>query len=113
MINWNNWDIEEKEENEIKILFDLDNEIYPQFNKFNINDRAEIIFNNKSYHAIVINKLKNHFITFEFDDFIDGHNGINAHNEYRNGKKGHCWNYGNYKTNDINWLLRKLKKLDT
>jgi hypothetical protein len=106
-INWKDWDIEEKEENGIKISFDLDNKIYPSSFKFNINDRIEVIFKDQSYYATMISN-ENSYITFEFDDFINGHNG---YNNYRKGKKGHCWNYSSYKESDIEWLLNKLESL--
>jgi hypothetical protein len=102
-IDWDDWNEEEK----IELIFDLDNKSYPPFKDLKINNRVEFIFKNKSYYATIINK-KNHYLTFEFDDYIDGHNG-----GYVNGKIGHCWNIiehdnPNIFRRDINGLIKRL-----
>jgi hypothetical protein len=100
-IDWEDWDEEENVEN-TELIFDLDNKSYPLFKDLKVNNRVEFIYKNKSYYATIINKNEKLF-TFEFDDYINGHDGDI-------GKPGHCWYYeiNNY---DIEWLLRKLNKI--
>jgi hypothetical protein len=97
-INWDDWN--EEEENS-ELIFDLDNEIYPLIKDFNLNDRVEFIFKNKSYYATVIEKSVT--ISFEFDIFINGHSNNGK------GKSGYCWNYCEYyKKYDIIYLVKRL-----
>jgi hypothetical protein len=100
-IDWEDWNEEENSE----LIFDLDNYPYPLFEDLKINNRVEFIYKNKSYFATVINKYHSKYLTFEFDDYIDGHNGWNI------GKQGYCWNYEN-NNYDIEWLINKLNKLN-
>jgi hypothetical protein len=114
-INWNDWDNEEEND---ELIFDLDNKLYPPFKNIKINDRIEFIVNNKSYFATVIGipivkNILNICLTFEFDDFINGHDGYFNQNI---GKNGHCWNIiehdnPNIFRRDIDELIKKLKQI--
>jgi hypothetical protein len=95
-IDWDDWNEEEK----IELIFDLDNKIYSSVEDFKINDRVEFIFKNKSYFATIIYYKKNHYLTLEFDDYIDGHNG----GVKNKGKQGHCWNIF-YENNKLDFEL--------
>jgi hypothetical protein len=104
-INWEDWN--EEEEN-TKLIFDLDNEIYPSVKIFNLNDRVEFIYKNKSYFATVIHHKEN-ILTFEFDDNINGRDGYFNQNI---GKNGHCWNYCEYyKKHNIQYIIKWLDEI--
>ena len=104
-INWENWDEEENTE----FIFDLDNKIYPPFKNLKVNDRVEFINNNKSYFATIIRFLYRNDIdiclTFEFDDFIKGHNALNK------GKEGHCWCLDDISIRDFDELRCRLRRI--
>jgi hypothetical protein len=107
-IDWDNWDNEEKN---TKLIFNLDNKSYPPFKDLKLNNKVEFIFKNKSYYATIIKKsyqypYNGEYLTFEFDIFINGHNGL--YKPY--GKQGHCWNYDR-DSDTIYWLINKLSQI--
>jgi hypothetical protein len=115
-IDWEDWDKEENSEENIKFIFDLDNEIYPLSKNLNVNDRVKIKFNNESYYATIIGFHRRKYLTFEFDNYIGGHNGYKYYNQV--GKEGYCWNIYDLDnrttrsdTLNFKWLKNNLKRL--